>query len=522
MEDMKSRFAGVIAAELTAAPDSTAKAELIEELSENLYQRYQAELSAGQSEEAAYRAAVDSLGDTAELVAYLRELDPGAPLPPPDWESDDPLEDILRSVKDICQDAMKKARSALDEVRADLEQGGCRRRSGGGNGNVHVYTTPSEEDLDSLEDEFEALEHEFEDGERREDKGRGRSLHVDAAAGGPSPEREEDKGGSRTAEDPDAPISAQALKGIEVQVDGDVTLRMTEPAEGDVVIGGDVDELQVFRSDDGVLTIRQIRTASSAFLFRRGLSTVDVELDLPCRPWEFLRIHTVSGEVEVNGGETVDQLTVQTSSGGLSGGLPRCRKVYFRSVSGDLDWSGDADELDIETVSGDVTWGGGAVRSARCRTTSGDIHWDGDADQAQMFSISGGVIVNGRIDRFQASTTSGEVELAGSFHSVRCSSLSGGLRVESDVLPQTLDMKTTSGDCEARVPDSGSFAVRYKTTSGSFRSDFFTGRMSGRSNTFIYFSRRGDGPSPDHAGGGEAGPEYHFTSLSGDLALYKL
>jgi hypothetical protein len=63
----------VVTNRLSAAKESDAKMELIEELSENLYQRF-LELSAeGKPEEEAFKAALESLGDVNELLAYLED-----------------------------------------------------------------------------------------------------------------------------------------------------------------------------------------------------------------------------------------------------------------------------------------------------------------------------------------------------------------------------------------------------------------------------------------------------------------
>ena len=55
MEPMKQRFVNAVAGQLTGAPHSTAKDELIEELSDNLYRRYQDLVGAGLGQEDAWR-----------------------------------------------------------------------------------------------------------------------------------------------------------------------------------------------------------------------------------------------------------------------------------------------------------------------------------------------------------------------------------------------------------------------------------------------------------------------------------
>ena len=69
----KTRMIIAVTNELAAAPQSDAKDDLIEELSENLYQRYTDLLEEGVSEEEAFKRAMDDLGDVNELLAYLAD-----------------------------------------------------------------------------------------------------------------------------------------------------------------------------------------------------------------------------------------------------------------------------------------------------------------------------------------------------------------------------------------------------------------------------------------------------------------
>jgi hypothetical protein len=57
------------------------------------------------------------------------------------------------------------------------------------------------------------------------------------------------------------------------------------------------------------------------------------------------------------------------------------------------------------------------------------------------------------------------------------------------------------------IPDAGPFTAKFRSTSGDFTSDFFTGRMGGRNCVFTY------------QGGGER--MYSFVSISGDVEIRK-
>ena len=257
------------------------------------------------------------------------------------------------------------------------------------------------------------------------------------------------------------------LRGIEVHTNaGDVSIHVSEAPDAGVIIDGDVDDLDVTCSADGVLTIREGRTASSSFFSRRGIGSADVELFLPCRFWEMISVTTASGDVDIDReGLDIGQLTVSTASGDLSARLKACRTLRFKSASGDLDLKGTCANLHAETMSGDIS-----IR--------------GQADEAVLKSASGDIEMEGPAGRFHGVTMSGDVSL------------------ETSVLPQVMELSSKSGDCQARLPDAGPFSVRMKTVSGEMGCDFPVSYVNGAA---VY----GDG----------SGPAYSITSISGDVSL---
>ena len=257
------------------------------------------------------------------------------------------------------------------------------------------------------------------------------------------------------------------LRGIEVfTVAGDVTIHVSEAPDAGVIIDGDVDDLNVTCSADGVLTIREGRTASSSFFSRRGIGSADVELYLPCRRWETISVNTTSGDVEIDrDGLDIDYLTVTTASGDLRCRLRACRVLSFKSASGDLELQGACTDLIADTMSGDITLRG-QLETARLKTASGDIELEGPARQ------------------FLAS------------------SMSGDLRLATSQMPEALNLSSKSGDCEVRLPDAGPFTLRAKTVSGELDFSFPMNYING---VFTY----GDG----------SGPAYSMTTISGSVSL---
>lgn len=257
------------------------------------------------------------------------------------------------------------------------------------------------------------------------------------------------------------------LRGIEVFTEaGDVSIHMSEAPDAGVIIDGDVDDLDVTCSADGVLSIREGRTASFSFFSLRGLRSADVELFLPRRHWEMLTINTASGDVDIDrDGLDVDQLSVKTASGDLNVHLRACGQLRFNSASGDLDLEGACTGLCAETMSGDIALRG-QIESADLKTASGDIELEGLTAQ------------------FRGHTMSGDVS------------------VDTDVLPRALELSSKSGDCAARIPDGGPFSLRMRTVSGETRSDFPLDYVNGI-----------------HVYGGGSGPVYSMTSISGNVSL---
>ena len=431
MHEMKQRFVNAVTNQLAAAPNSTAKAELIEELADNLHHRYRDMVADGVSENEAFERALDELGDVNELVDYLKSLSPEEELPKLTLHPDEGLERLL-------QDAMDAAKRAMDAVKKKGKLRSTTLRSDDGEFEFHMDYY----DDDHGEHPFgEDHEDELEDLEDLEDV---------------FDEDVEDTG-----------IPSEGLRGVEIQtVSGDVTVRLVDDENAPIVLE-DYDGLEVMRTDDDVLVIRQETTAASSFFFSRGIFSADVELYLPRRAWEFIRVTSTNGDVVLEDGIDVGRLTVKTASGDLTADCASCGEFFFKSASGDCKASGLTGEVRAETMSGDIT-------------------------------------IHGRVSGVQLSSMSGDVELSGSFRRARCSSMSGDIRLESAVLPEALDVSSKSGDCQVRIPDGEGFTLRHKTTSGDLRSQFPL-KHTDRGSVYL--------------DGGDR--TFTMTTVSGDLRLRK-
>lgn len=471
MDRIRTKFIIAVTNRLAQAADSNAKTDLIEELSENLYQRWLDLTASGLSEDEAYEKALEDLGDVDELLDYLGSLGPEGELPrqeAPAGEKGfkDFADDLTRSMEEIVRETISQTKDAVDQAKVivrDVSRKLKEKYPHGFEGHIHLHF-----------DDDEAAEHEGdEDCEYTEDTETAKphrdkvyGIGYDKKKGGFFAQWGEYKGDFVE----DTTFPSKELKAVDIQLtNGDVTVSLTEDPEADVVVDGDVEQLELRVSEAGVLSIRQGKTASSSFFFGRGLASADVELTLPRRFWEFLQIGTINGDVTVEDGLEAAHLIIRTTSGDIEVGQAACSQFTLQSVSGDI-----------------IT--DGIVGGAQANTTSGDIDLVGSLGEVSASSLSGDVTVTGSIQTLSASTTSGDI------------------RVDTDVAPLQLTLSSKSGDCDVTMPEGLGFVLQYETVSGELRSDFgMVGPIGARSGEAIYLD------------GGER--RYTISSISGDICL---
>jgi hypothetical protein len=458
---MRTRFVIAVTNRLSAAAESDAKVELIEELSENLYSRWQDLVAGGLSESEAFDKAMEDLGNVDELLAYLDSLGPDGELPRNSGR--DFAGDLLKGVEDVVRETVNQTRDAMDQAKnilKDVEQKLREKYPEGFKGKVYVRF---DDDGEAKPEDPEAPE-EPEAPEAGQEKGWSFSVGYNKNRGGFFCENSR----VRRVEGPSFP--PQELKGIDVQVNGDVDILLNDDPEADVVLDGDVENLETRVSDDGVLSIRQGSTATSSFFFLRGLASADVKLTLPRRFWDFIQISTGSGDVDVDMGLEVGQLSIKTASGDAQVNGVEFQELIFKSASGDLD---------TEDLSGRI------------------VHAE---------SASGDVQLTGHFDTLRVNTASGDISLEGGARELRCCTASGDIDVNADQAPEDLIASSKSGDCEVAMPGGVGFTLQFSTVSGDLDSDFeLVGPIGSRSGEAIYLD-----------GGGRT---FHISSVSGDISL---
>ncbi|MBR3704913.1 MAG: DUF4097 family beta strand repeat protein [Oscillospiraceae bacterium] len=448
MDRIKTRIIIAVAERLSAAKDSNAKTDLIEELSENLYQRYADLVAGGMSEEDSYLRAMEDLGDVSELLDYLEDMENGESCEQNRNQNKEHLNDFLKGVEDVVRETLVQAKDAVDQAKIitrDL-------------GNKFQEKYP---DGIKINCGFDSGKGGF----FWESNRKGHIVEI-------------------------AKLPAEQVKALDIQLhSGDLNISVA--AQESVEVSGRPEgEIEVRLDDNGILYIRQGTTASSTVAFGRGLARTDVELTLPDKVWEFVRINTINGDVELEDMLEANELSIQTSSGDICADRACCPQITLRSISGDIDGEDLAGNVLADSKSGDITLSGKFVE-VKANSISGDLDVSGTANAVYCSSMSGDVNVNGAADI------------------VHCSSMSGDVDAEIETLPRELHAESKSGDCCVRIPDGQGFHVSLRTVSGDMNTEFeLVGTLGKKSTNAIYLD------------GGDR--NFSISSISGDISLEKI
>ncbi len=174
-------------------------------------------------------------------------------------------------------------------------------------------------------------------------------------------------------------------------------------------------------------------------------------------------------------------------------------------ISGDIKVSNiNAKSFDLQSVSGDV------FINEVCLQTEGNFHSiSGDvnisyieADSIRTDSVSGDVKISHiKTDSIRTESISGDVKINSSaiYNKINLESSSGDIDLSMAEICKNLSAKVTSGDIDIKLPKTSDFTAKYKTSSGSLRTNFeIEGNRSGtissgnEINSFELYSASGD------------------------------
>lgn len=408
MNRIETKIIIMVTNRLAEAKDSDAKTEMIEELSENLYQRYLELAESGVPEEEALQKAVESLGDVDELLAYLEDIEKE--------------EDSKESIQEF-QEEKEFQKESFSYSTDDPEDGFSFSTDDMENGIGKIVSaafSTAKAAVDCAKDVAKDVSEQFKE---KYPEGAFRQFTV------------------RTGKKVDCTaIPPESVHSLEIHLtNGSVDLMCTGKKEGLIEVEGDTDEIETMLKDDGILLISQENTASAAYFFMRGMRRSDLTVRVPEKIWEEVVISTVNGDVSIGRGMNGQELRVTTASGDVELAETAFDRIDLRATSGDIEGLG---------LSGIL----------RAETKSGDIELEGNGSRCELFSASGDICFSGASREINCTSTSGDVELnlENLPEKMKASSISGDCEIR---VPKEqgfrVSYKTVSGDFETNLSLTG-------------------------------------------------------------------
>ncbi len=498
MNRIETKIIIMVTNQLAPAKESDTKTEMIEEVSENLYQRYLELAGQGMPEDEALERAMETLGDGGELLTFLRESE----------EEGGDAEHV--------QEGRAQAEGAKpEEVRAENARAGEARTEAvtEEGSDARGKDTAPEEGSDARTDDAAPEE--------------GSDARTDDAAtdaeGGSGAQKEN----GRQERDWSAEFKRDlesGIKDLESGIDAFVNLALDkakvaqdiafdtakvaqETAKATVVHAKgvakdvteqwkDVSEQWKERYPDGVFSqyegARGQKSECTAVAVTDAIHSLDIRLmngDVLVRVVDkddtYIEVDGDTQEVDTvlrdDGVLSIVQENTASASFFFLRGMRHCnivvrlpKKVWNRvsvsTVNGDvsIEQELECQELHVSTASGDILMSRVVGDNVVCHSGSGDIDVKDLAGNLYAATKSGDVTVRGRLGRCELRSISGDVEFFGGGSEALCSSTSGDVQVKLENVPRKVEATSVSGDCAVELPRGDGMHVSYRTVSGDF------------------------------------------------------
>ncbi len=151
----------------------------------------------------------------------------------------------------------------------------------------------------------------------------------------------------------------------------------------------------------------------------------------------------------------------------------KAQSFYAKTVSGEVFLTDiTADKSEVRSTSGTLELDNIMSSKLELKTVSGEIRVQRlTAADVSAHSTSGEItLTEVTTEQLDFDTVSGEVEFDGSFQMLTANTTSGDLDITVDTVPNSINIKTVSGEVNLMMPASTDFGVYYKTVSGDFHS----------------------------------------------------
>lgn len=294
------------------------------------------------------------------------------------------------------------------------------------------------------------------------------------------------------------PVDIQDVENISIRsVSSDIKLIPTEASEIKAHFYGSIStnkenyipELIVEKSGGKVsVEVRWPNVVNVGFMN----SNLKLDVYIPSDYSENLELDTTSANVSIDKIK-INKFRCETVSGDLSATSIEADVFHHNTTSGDLvAQSIQAKEITIETTSGTAS-AGFRCESFKFNSVSGDL-------SADSFQAVDTVIV----------TTSGRATLQGLTGDLKFESISGDLQAEYQTFNNNIQVESSSGTTNIRLPAESQFYLDFKSTSGEIDVGDFPVTVKGSIK--------------DHRLEGVVGSDSNrivIHSMSGDARIYK-
>jgi lia operon protein LiaG len=202
------------------------------------------------------------------------------------------------------------------------------------------------------------------------------------------------------------------------------------------------------------------------------ISNLKLDVYIPSQFAESVEVKSASGTVE-SGELSVKDFSVETSSGDIETDFINAENALFDTNSGEMKIKGRFTGLNAKSTSGDIVSDTVEAATSKFESTSGSIRFNGKFTELSVKSTSGDI----SSDSVEAATSelessSGEIAISGNLAAITAMTTSGDIILSSSEKPQTIQIKTNSGETRLKLPDSAGFKLACKSSSGEINSDF--------------------------------------------------
>lgn len=307
---MKERIISAVAEKLSPAAESEAKAEIVEELSANLYAKYEELLASGTDPNEAYESAMDSLGDVNELIDMLGGPTGKAELQRAAAKLTDKVVSWAKAAKEPCMDAGRALVDAMKKLEVTVSV-----RSN------HQFDYAVEaEGITGLE------------------------LRITSGSAA-----------LRLWDEPTIQIIERSARNLTEKNHAQMIRRADGVLcvqQGSTSVGFSLLNLGVFTSDFEIFLPRRLWKSLYVYSTSGDVALPDESFEV-----DEVMISSTSGAVELGRGLVCEKLSVTAVSGDVSARQCCVGSAVFRGTSGDLSLECLAapKAADLETVSGDLT-----------------------------------------------------------------------------------------------------------------------------------------------------------------------